>query len=457
MSTHSLASQSVLIVGLARSGLAAARLARRLGARVLLSDSRGPEAFAGRLDEFEALADRVELGGHRDETLAQSDLIVVSPGVPLSIAPLRRALERGQRVIGEVELALGCIDLPLIAITGTNGKTTSAALCAHLLRAAGRRVFLGGNIGNPLSNLALELLERRGEAPRLAVVELSSFQLESAPSLHARVAVWLNLGDDHLDRYARPEDYAAAKARLFANQTSEDWIVIPADDARIAAHAAKSPARIATFGPGGDLRMEHDRLRCNLPGRDQCEIDITSWRLLGAHNRLNLEAAVGCALLAGADSEALAAGVADFAPLPHRLEPVGEIRGVRFYNDSKATTPDSLIAAVRSFEEPLVLIAGGRGKGADFSVLREAVAERARAVLLIGEAADELQHVLQGVTRLERCDTLEQAVRLGLELAAPDASVLLSPACASFDMFDDYEHRGRSFTAAVRTLAGGEA
>ena len=454
MERQSLQGHRVLIVGAARSGLAAARLARELGAEVWVSDSGASEVIAGQITELQELTTLLEFGGHQPDTFRQCDPIVVSPGVPLAMPLLQEAVARGTEVIGEVELALRSIDIPLVGITGTNGKTTTAALAAHLLKASGRRVFLGGNIGRPLTLLALELLhggDRKG-APELAVVELSSFQLEAAPSLHARIAAWLNLAGDHLDRYPDIDAYAAAKANLFLNQDDSDWVLIPAGDPSIGRYAHGNPAGRVTFGPGGDVRVEGRDLIFDLPGRGAGSIDASGFKPLGEHNLLNLAAAGAIALLLDADPQALPQAVASFEAPPHRLQDMGEVRGVRFINDSKATTPESVRVALDAFSEPLILIAGGRDKGLDFSILKGAVESRANAVVLIGEAAGRIESELAGAAEFHLAKDMVQAVRTAFDLAEPGQVVLLSPACASFDMFRDYEHRGQAFAEAVAAI-----
>lgn len=450
----SLARRRVLVVGLARSGQAAARVLLNRGAVVVGTD-RKPEP-----DGLAALAEAgvtLELGGDRPELVEGAELVVLSPGVPLDAALPSAALALGVPVLGELELGARLAGLPLLAVTGTNGKSTTTSLCAHLLARAGLRPFLGGNIGRPLCEL---LLEAEAERSRIgwAVIEVSSYQLEhlsASGALAPRVGVWLNLTPDHLERHGDLERYAAAKRRLFEGQTPGDVAVVFRDDPVVTRLVRDLPGRLWGFGREsdrlrpGDVRIEGRQLRTVGGGPVWT---LGNPRLAGAHNAENAAGALLAAREAGADPQALQAGLDDFPGLPHRLEPVRELEGVRWVNDSKGTNVDATLKSVESFEAPVVLIAGGLGKGSAYTALREPVRRRVRQLILLGQDADRLAAALEGCAPIHRVRDLAEAVALARDLARPGEVVLLSPACASFDMFRDFEHRGQVFAELVRAL-----
>ncbi len=447
--------QKVLVVGLARSGIAAAKVLAKAGARVTGTDRQ--DSCAGS-DELEALGVELALGGDRVDQLADTDLLVLSPGVPLSAALPEAARQQGIAVLGELEFAQRMITqqrpLPMIAVTGTNGKSTTAALSAHILRQSGRQVFLGGNIGLPLS----ELLLGDWAQTDLSVVEVSSFQLEhlaSPKGFVPSVAIWMNLTPDHLDRHGDMLAYGQTKRRLFAGQGAADTCVFFADDDLVAQHLQGLAGTRRGFGrseqelsPGGVLI--EDRILRVLGG--QTSLGLHNERLAGEHNAENAAAAVAATLAAGATLAEIQQGLDSYAGLPHRLEPVGQCGGVRFINDSKGTNVDATAKSLTSFAAPLLLIAGGRGKGTGYRKLRPLVSKHVRHLILIGEEADHLQRDLAGCAEIHRAVSMEAAVCQAHSLAAAGEVVLLSPACASFDMFRDYAHRGQSFAEAVGAL-----
>ena len=453
---HWLNGRTVAVVGLARSGIAAARLARRLGARVLASDSAEPDALA---PEVGVLADepgvRLWTGGHPAEAFEGADLVVVSPGVPLELPGLAGPRARGVPMIGELELAWRAMESDVIAITGTNGKTTTTALTGEILRGQARPVRVGGNIGTPLADFALEC-----SADTLVVAEVSSFQLDATRSFRPRVAAVLNLTPDHLDRHGTFARYTEAKARIFANQTSADCAVLNADDPACAALAARTRARVVWFSRvrpvdyGVYLADEWVTARFN--GRPEPVCPVADVALRGQHNLENVLAATACALWTGMAREKIRAGIAAFRAVEHRIELVAELRGVAFYNDSKGTNVASTVKALESFAEPLVLIAGGKGKGQDFGPLGDAARGRVRHAVLIGEDRGPIRAALApaGVT-MEEAGSMDEAVRAAARAARAGEVVLLSPACASFDMFRNYEHRGRVFKDAVLGVVAG--
>ncbi len=397
------------------------------------------------------------MGGHDVERVARADLVVVSPGISPD-APVLRALEgRGVRWISEPELAIRFFDGPLIAITGTNGKTTTTVLIAHLLEAAGRRVALGGNVGGGMAPPACELA-LADTRPDFYVLELSSFQLAGIELLRPNIGVVTNLSPDHLDRYASVDEYYADKARLFDNADHESRWVLPADDPAVEDIIGETPGRRYRFGEDGaagvHAYLEDGVLTLRTRTAVRAVLPAAELPLLGRHNRLNALAAMLTAGLAGTDVESLAQGLRQARPLPHRLEPVVERRGILWVNDSKATNVAATRSALQSLERPVVLLLGGKDKGEDFGTLRSALAGRARQVLAFGAAGARIAAELEGAAPLELVEgTLDEVVRRASERAREGDVVLLSPACSSFDMFENYEDRGRRFAALAAEVA----
>ena len=450
--------KNIVVVGAARSGKAVALFARRRGARVTLSD-QSPAASLGEAPALLAAHQvPLEMGGHCTETFTAADLVVVSPGVPHTIAPLAAARARGIPVIGELELAVRFVGEPIVAVTGTNGKTTVTRLIGDMLAASGRRVFVGGNIGDPLIGYV------DSESPAdMAVIEVSSFQLDTCDTFHPQVAVLLNVTPDHLDRYAGFDAYARSKARIFQNQTSADAAVLNGRDPVVQTIAAGIPSTPVWFldrpGSAAGIDFAESAMVLNgFGGRRTAfngeRIDLSAWRLLGPHNRANAAAAVLAARLAGADPAGIASALAAFEPLPHRLMPVAEMNGVRYVDDSKATNVDAVCQALAAFEVPIVLIAGGRDKGGGYADLKGVVREKVRRLIVLGESAAAIAETL-GPSCVEgavHAVDMQQAVAMARASAQSGDVVLLSPACSSFDMFTDYAHRGRVFAAAVKGL-----
>jgi UDP-N-acetylmuramoylalanine--D-glutamate ligase len=447
--TCELEGRRILVLGLGVSGRSAADFCAARGARVLAADERPAEA----IEDLAELDPRVERRlGRPFPDPADFDLVVPSPGVPRE-----RYRDRARRVWGDVELVYRALAVPIVAITGTNGKSTTTLLVEAMLRAAGLRARAAGNLGAPALGLV-------GQALDLAVLEVSSFQLESTEAFRPRVAVILNITPDHLDRHGSFEAYAAAKARILAHQQPDDAAVLNFDDPAVRALADGARARVFPFrtaGPldrGAWLDLGAIALRQGEPPPVRLSID--GLRLPGPHNRENAVAALAAAAAAGADPEKAIAALADFAGLPHRAEEVGRVRGVTFVDDSKATNPGAALRSLLGFGSPsvpLVWIAGGRDKGLDFRELAEAAGGRVRAAVLIGEAAAALERALAGRVELHRAASLEEAVRRAAGLASTGDVVLLSPACASHDQFRSFEERGERFRAAVAELAREEA
>jgi UDP-N-acetylmuramoylalanine--D-glutamate ligase len=445
----SVAGQRVVVVGGGRSGIPAARLLARRGARVTLAEERDDLAEAPALVS-EGIA--VELGRHRRETMMRADLIVVSPGVPLQQPDLRAAIEAGVPVMGELELASRWIQGRVIAITGTKGKSTTTTLVGRMCQEAHFETMVSGNIGTALSGHV-----DQSTPDTVHVLEVSSFQLETTSRFRPWIAVLLNLSADHLDRHRDFGEYRDAKGRIFANQGPTDWAVVNADDplalelgtgirARRALFSSTDRQDVAVGISGGQIVARAGSLVTPL-------VPLDSIRLIGPHLRADVIAASTAAWLAGVTPEAMKAAVESFGGLEHALEPAGEAGGVRFVNDSKATNVEAARQAVLSFETGLVPILGGRFKGGSLDPLAEALAARASAVVLIGESRPVFRAALDGILPLAEAGSMSDAVRTAYALAPPGGTVLLAPACASFDMFRDYAERGRVFKGEVARLS----
>ncbi|MBK9258894.1 MAG: UDP-N-acetylmuramoyl-L-alanine--D-glutamate ligase [Polyangiaceae bacterium] len=440
-----LTDRSVLVVGLGRSGIAAARLCLIKGARVTLNDTAPRERLSAEALALEADGARIVAGGHPNSMLDGVDLVVVSPGVPL--IPTVEAWERaGGEVIGELELASRFVSAPIALIGGTNGKSTTTALVHAMLEASGQNAFIGGNFGVPLSEVV-------GTDFDALVLEISSFQAERVPTLRARVHVLLNITDDHLDRYASFAAYAHAKGNPFEHMTAEDTAVVPFGDAIVKQQADRGPARQVTFSEVDASAMvarDGDAIVDRIRGT---RYPLSLLRIKGTHNIANACAAIAAAAAMGATDEGITRGLARFEGLGHRTVLVGEVGGVRYYDDSKGTNVGASVAALRGLEESkAVLIAGGRDKLGDYRPLVEALRDRGRALVVIGEAADRIAAAAEGFVPTHRANSMPDAVRIARSLAQAGDAVLLSPACSSFDMFRDYKDRGDSFVRAVREM-----
>jgi UDP-N-acetylmuramoylalanine--D-glutamate ligase len=445
-----LAGKQVVVVGLARSGIAAAEFLLRRGALVVATDRRPAAGLAQEAVMLQERGARLELGGHREATFTGADLVVVSPGVPWDLPELAAARAAGVPVMAELELGFQHMRGTVAAVTGTKGKSTTTAALAAMLGERGGDVRLGGNIGQAVTGLLDGATDET-----VFVLEVSSFQLEGTDTFHPRVAVFLNLSADHLDRHPSFEDYSAAKAKIFHNQTSADWAVVNAELAR---EREWSRAHLVQFAPSplGEsdsafFSAGHACLRLN--GQVEQLFPVSSVRLPGSHLLLDLLAAAAAARLLGASAESIARAVAKFEGVEHVLERVAEIEGVTFFNDSKATNVDAARKSLQAFDRPVVAIIGGRYKGGDFADLREDLVRRGKAVMAIGETRQRVAAALAPVLPVVLCDTLEEAVERGFAAASRGDVVLLAPACSSFDMFQDYADRGRAFKRAVRALA----
>lgn len=423
----------VTVVGLGRSGLAAARLLCRLGCRVRVTDARTAADLSALERSLRAEGvETVELGGHTLRTLEDADALVVSPGVSEASGPIQWALERRLPILSEIELAFHFCPVPVIAVTGTNGKSTAVSLIAETLRASGRPAVACGNLGIPFSSVLDQL-----SPGSVAVVEVSSFQLLWCHEFRPKIAVLLNIGTNHMDRHQQPAAYVAAKARLFQRQTPEDWAVLNGRDARVAPLASSIRARCVWFGENRSnppaLQLADETRRALTDG---AQAVLQTARLLRVPDPLTWQI------------------IRSFRGLEHRMELAGMVDGVRYVNDSKSTTPDSLLFALRQTRGNVVVILGGRDKGLDFEPLMAPLHDpRITGIVLIGEARTRIRPLLNGSTLVREETTLKGAVRTATQLAAPGTTVLFSPACASFDMFRDFEERGSAFKAIIQQLA----
>jgi UDP-N-acetylmuramoylalanine--D-glutamate ligase len=447
--------KKVLVVGLGKSGLAAALFLRRRGANVTVSDVRSAEALAKDIPALLEEGIMVEAGGHGLLTFRRQDLIVVSPGVPLNTPELAQVKSFGLPVIGELELAARFLKGRMLAITGSNGKTTTTALVGAILESAGIPTLVGGNIGVPV----VALIDHSTDET-WSVLEVSSFQLESTDQFHPSIAVILNITPDHLDRHGSFENYARAKERIFAAQNEKDCVVLNADNARAAQAATHSPAKVYWFSvehpveQGAWVENGNVVYRPVKDAATETIMPLSGIPLKGAHNVENVLAAVCAARLAGAGADAIAKSVGAFQAVEHRLEFVAEINGVEYYNDSKATNVDATAKAVAAFSSGVHLILGGKDKDSDYTQLAQLLQARVRAVYTIGTAAAKIESELRGVVSIHSCETLDNAVSAAANAARPGEVVLLAPACSSFDQFENYEHRGRVFKELVNERRG---
>jgi UDP-N-acetylmuramoylalanine--D-glutamate ligase len=442
--------KKVLVVGLGKSGLAAALFLRRQGAQVTVSDVRSAEALAKDIPALLEEGIMVEAGGHGLLTFRRQDLIVLSPGVPLDTPELVQVKSFGLPVIGELELAARFLKGGIVAITGSNGKTTTTALLGEILKDSGLPTLVGGNIGVPVVDLIDE-----STPDTWSVLEVSSFQLESTVEFHPRIAVILNITPDHLDRHGSFENYALAKERIFAAQNEDDFVVLNADNARTADAAARSTAKVYWFSIEHPVEQGAWFENCFIVYRTAKDakveqvIPLTGIPLKGTHNVENVMAAVVAARLAGVSAEAIRQSIEKFQAVEHRLEFVATFNGVEYYNDSKATNVDATAKAIAAFPSGIHLILGGKDKGSDYTLLSPLLRERVSAVYTIGSAAAKIESHLRGVVSIYSCETLEKAVRAAASAARPGDVVLLAPACSSYDQFENYEQRGRVFKQLV--------
>jgi UDP-N-acetylmuramoylalanine--D-glutamate ligase len=447
-----LTNKRVLVVGLGKSGVASALFLKSHGARVTVSDAKPQDEFK---EEIPVLLDHgiaIETGGHGERTFQNQDLIVVSPGVPVDAKPLVQARALGEKVIGEIELAAEEFPGTIVAITGSNGKTTTTTLAGEIITAAGMPTVVGGNIGTP----AISLVEG-ATAKTVAVLEVSSFQLETIQTFRPHIAAILNVTPDHLDRHRTFTAYADAKARIFENQLATDFAVLNADDRTCVELAPRTRAKVFWFSRKKEVNqgayVREGKILFRDSGGQREILQTSEIPLKGAHNVENVLAAVCIGSLMKAKPEQIRKAAVDFTAVEHRLEQVATERGVEYYNDSKATNVDAAIKALESFPANIHLILGGKDKGSDYSVLNDLLRARAKRVYTIGAAAAKIESQIKGSTELVHAETLENAIKRATDAAKPGDIVLLAPACSSFDQFRNYEHRGRVFKEVVAEIA----
>jgi UDP-N-acetylmuramoylalanine--D-glutamate ligase len=449
-----LKNKRVLVVGLGKSGISAALFLRGQGVRVTVSDSRSAVALAKEIPALLEAGIMVESGGHGLLTFRRQDLIVVSPGVPMDTPEVKQVVGFGLPVIGELELASRYLQGQIVAITGSNGKTTTTTLVGKILSDAGLPALVGGNIGLPVIDLVM-----KSTPETTSVLEVSSFQLETIEEFHPKIAVVLNITPDHLDRHGSFEAYAAAKTRITENQGADDFLVLNAEDKATQMVALKTKAQVFWFSgrrpikQGAFVHGESIVFLAREGGKAEPVMPVAEIPLKGAHNVENVLAAVCVARLAGVPAETIRASVAGFKAVEHRLELVKNVGGVEFYNDSKATNVDAAMKAVASFQGGIHLILGGKDKDSDYELMAELLKERVKAVYTIGSAAEKIERQLAGVVKMVSAGTMQVAVAKAAEAAVSGDVVLLAPACSSFDQFENYEHRGQVFRQLVSELS----
>jgi len=451
-----LAGKKVLVVGLGRTGLALARFLTKRRAAVTVTDTAHETTLRDQLQIIRDLGITAEVGQHRDATFEGADLIVISPGVPHTIEPILRAQKRGVPVIGEIELAARFIDKPIVAVTGTNGKTTTTELIGAMLKSSGRHVFVGGNIGNPL----IGYVEEKTSA-NVIVAEISSFQLDTIKYFKPKVSVLLNISADHLDRYPDMQAYIQSKGRIFENQQAEDTAVLNGSDARVRALSEAIACKKLIYPTpldneaGAILKNNEIILKLNddsMLRPHVCILNTDNAGFLGQHNRENASAATLAALAAGATVNGIQTALNHFKGAAHRLEPIATINNVQYFNDSKATNVNAVARALEYFSQPVVLIMGGRDKGSDFAELKAVIQKHVKTLVLMGEAADRIGAVLGQTTSVIMAASMRDAVAKARRAAEPAEVVLLSPGCASFDSYDNYAQRGDDFRQEVLAL-----
>ena len=444
--------KKVGIFGMARSGLACAKLLRGLGAQVFVTDMKPSNLLTSEIDQLADLNIDFETGNHTSKAITNKDYLVISPGVPLDIPILKEAQNRGIPIFSEIEVAFWLTDAKIVGITGSNGKTTTTTLVGEILKEDKRESQIGGNIGIPFSSL-VEKVSKEG----IMVLELSSFQLERIEEFKPYVSAVLNISADHLDRYPDLKSYIDAKLRIFENQTDSDFAVLNADDKNSTELAFYSASKKMFFSTQKELELgafvKEGLLLYRINGKEEKIIETKDIGIKGPHNLSNAAAACAICAILKVSPISMKETLKRFKGVEHRLEEVATLSGVKFVNDSKATNVESVWYALQSVKEPIILIAGGKDKGGDFTKLRELVKSRVKALILIGEAKEKMGDVLSDLVSTSRSDSLEEAVELSFKKAEAGDTVLLSPACASFDMFKDYQHRGEVFKSSVKHLA----
>jgi UDP-N-acetylmuramoylalanine--D-glutamate ligase len=445
-----LRNKKTVVVGLGTTGIATSLFLKSREAQVTVSDIRGEGELAPSIQKLSSRGIAIETGGHQRETFLGADLIVVSPGAPMENPHLKAAAEKGVEIVSEIELASRHIDIPIIAVTGTNGKTTTVNLLADIFKASGKRIFLGGNVGTPLIEYVLN--QHREE---YIIAEISSFQLEGIKSFKPYISVLLNVAHDHLDRYVSYEEYIAAKMRIFMNQSDREYAILNADDLEVKKLSASINASTLYFSYEKELSSGiyyKDNILYYNNGTDQTRFSLAHINLKGIHNLHNVMAAAAASKLCGCPPQKITQTIEKFKGLPHRLEFLKESHKIKFFNDSKATNVGSVVSALEALDPPLILIAGGKDKGGDYQPLLSLVRKKVKALILLGEAKEKMNRVFKTATPTFIVESLEEAVEQSLKQASAGDTILLSPACSSFDMFKSYEERGNIFKSLVNAL-----
>lgn len=442
--------KNVLIVGLARSGVSAANLLYKLGANVTVTDEKGEEALSDNVKKLEKDIS-LKLNGHDSVNIKEIDITIISPGVPWDSPFLNKIREKGIRIMSEVEFAFQHINAPLIVITGTNGKTTTTTLTGEMLKRGGKKVFVGGNIGNPLCEEVLN-----GGKSEIVLSEISTFQTEGIETFKPYISAILNITPDHLDRHKNMDEYIELKKRVFINQDENDYMVLNLDDEITAGFSTEGRGKKIFFSRLKEVEngafVRGDKIIFKNEGREEIVCSLKDLKLIGVHNIENTLASVAISGICGISGKIMRDAISEFKGIKHRMELVREIRGVRFINDSKGTNVGATVKSLQSFNEPIILIAGGKDKGSDYLPLKGLIEDRVKFLILIGDAKKKIAKSLNGFKNKIEADTLENAVKEGFRRAKSGDIVLLSPACASFDMFRDYEDRGEQFKEVVNRL-----
>ena len=447
--------KNILVVGFGKSGLSTSRYLLGRGAHVTISDIKTEEELDRELlNEAKNLGARLETGEHRPDTFINSDMIVVSPGVPLDLAPIRAAMEKSVPILGELELASRLLNRPILAVTGTNGKSTSVSLLGAMIEKSGLKLFMGGNIGTPL----MDYVSKEKDVDYI-LVEVSSFQLDTIERFSPMVSLLLNITPDHLDRYPDYEAYVRSKLNIFKNQKAGQFAILNDDDERLYRFNPTGGVTVLRYGfkkkRDRNAFIEGNGIVINLPGKNESVFSIDEFHLPGRHNLENLMGVVLAASCIGIEKESIEKAISGFRGLSHRMEYSGKVDGVDFYDDSKATNVDAAIKSIGSFNRPVILIAGGIDKGGEYHSLVEAAVRHVKKAVFIGEARSILARSFEGIVPYTFAESMEDAVSQAFSAAHENDVVLLAPACSSFDMFSDYAHRGRIFKKAVNGLGDG--
>jgi len=442
--------KNTLVVGLARSGVSAANLLHKLGANVTVTDEKGEETLSDNVKKLEK-GISLKLNGHDSVNINGIDLTIISPGVPWDSPFLNKIREKGIRIMSEVEFAFQQLQAPFIAITGTNGKTTTTTLTGEILKRGGKKVFVGGNIGNPLCEEVLN-----GGKSELVLSEISTFQMEGSETFKPYISAILNITPDHLDRHESMDEYIELKKRVFINQDENDYMILNLDDEITAGFSTEVRGKKVFFSRLKEVEngafVREDKIIFKNDGREETVCSLKDLKLIGVHNIENTLASVAISGICGISGKIMRDVISEFKGIKHRMELVREIRGIRFINDSKGTNVGATVKSLQSFNEPIILIAGGKDKGSDYLPLKGLIEERVKFLILIGDAKKKIAKNLNGFKNRIEADTLENAVKEGYKRAKSGDIVLLSPACASFDMFRDYEDRGEQFEEIVNRL-----